>query len=65
MLRLLLRTVFGGAASSTDDDWAPVIEAAIEKAVDGTDPRLRAVHRYKDRLREPVRRAARVETGAR
>lgn len=31
-----------------------LVEAAIERAVDGTDPRLRALSGYRKRLREPV-----------
>jgi len=58
MLRLLARAIFGAAPPSQDDAWAPIIEAATEKAVDGTDPRLRAVSRYKERLRESVTHAA-------
>jgi len=57
MLRLLARAIFG-STPSRDDPWAPIIEAATEKAVDATDPRLRAVRGYAERLREPVTRAA-------
>ncbi len=38
---------FGGA----------VVQAAIERVVDGTDPRLRAVRRYRRTLQAPVERA--------
>lgn len=36
-----------------------LIEQAIERAVDGTDPRLRALGNYRKQLREPVELAAR------
>jgi len=36
-----------------------LIEAATERAIDGTDPRLRALGNYRKRLREPVEQAAR------
>jgi hypothetical protein len=36
-----------------------LIEAATERAIDGTDPRLRALGNYRKRLREPVEEAAR------
>jgi hypothetical protein len=55
MLRLLAKAIFG--SSSKDDPWAPIIEAATEKAVDSTDPRLRAMYGYKQKLREPVTHA--------
>jgi hypothetical protein len=58
MLRLLAKAIFGSPTAAADDPWAPIIDAAIEKAVDGTDPRLRALREYKRKLREPVTRAA-------
>jgi len=36
-----------------------LIEAATERAIDGTDPRLRALGNYRKRLQEPVAMAAR------
>jgi len=36
-----------------------LIEAATERAIDSTDPRLRALGTYRKRLREPVEQAAR------
>ena len=36
-----------------------LIEAATERAIDGTDPRLRALGYYRNRLHEPVAQAAR------
>ena len=36
-----------------------LIERATERAVDGTDPRLRALGNYRKQLREPVERAVR------
>jgi hypothetical protein len=60
MLRFL-SLLFSEATAGADAD-APdpaVIEAAIERAVDGTDRRLRAVGDYRKRLRDPVERAVR------
>jgi hypothetical protein len=47
---------------SADEDSGldkALVEAAIERAIDGTDPRLRALGNYRKRLREPVTVAAR------
>jgi hypothetical protein len=47
-------------APPAEDDEGPdraLIDAAIERAVDGTDRRLRALDNYRRRLREPVERA--------
>jgi hypothetical protein len=47
---------------SGEESGAPdkaLIEAATERAIDGTDPRLRALGAYRKRLREPVEQAAR------
>jgi hypothetical protein len=57
MLRLLARAIFGASTRTRGDPWARIIEAAIDKAVDGTDPRLRALYGYKSKLRKPVTRA--------
>jgi len=40
-----------------------LIEAATERAIDGTDPRLRVLGNYRRRLYEPVARAARHVIG--
>jgi len=46
----------GGEAGALDK---ALIEAATERAIEGTDPRLRALGNYRKRLREPVEQAAR------
>jgi hypothetical protein len=57
MLSFLTRAIFGAPSRVTDDPWAPVVEMATEKALDATDPRIRALGGYKRALREPVTRA--------
>ena len=49
-----ISSLFGSSEESTTDLDESVIDLAIERAVDGTDVRLRAVRDYKKRLREPV-----------
>jgi hypothetical protein len=46
-----------GDGPATPD--AALVEAATERAIDGTDPRLRALGNYRKRLRKPVEEAAR------
>ncbi|KXB29244.1 hypothetical protein AT959_18615 [Dechloromonas denitrificans] len=49
----LFQSIFGG--NEQPGRYAEsLIELAIERAVDGTDPRLRAVAGYRKRLREPI-----------
>jgi hypothetical protein len=57
MLSFLTRAIFGTTSRVTDDPWAPVVERATEKALDATDPRIRALGGYRRALREPVTRA--------
>lgn len=52
----LLKSIFGGDEKRGGYPEALVAEA-IERAVDGTDPRLRALPGYRKRLRDPVLRA--------
>jgi hypothetical protein len=49
-----ISSLFTPSQSSTTDLDESLINLAIERAVDGTDVRLRAVRDYKRRLREPV-----------
>lgn len=53
----LFQSIFGGGEEHGRYPES-LIEAAIERAVDGTDPRLRALPGYRKRLREPVMHAA-------
>jgi len=54
----LAKAIFGTSTDAAKDPWQPIIAAAIDKAVDGSDPRLRALRGYRRKLREPVTRAA-------
>jgi hypothetical protein len=54
MLRLL-QSIFGGATQGNYPE--SLVKAAIERAVDGTDPCLRAVSGYKKKLRPAVLRS--------
>lgn len=49
----LFQSIFGGAVAQGRYPES-LVEAAIERAVDGTDPRLRTLPRYRRLLREPV-----------
>jgi hypothetical protein len=53
MLRLL-QSIFGGVSQGNYPE--SLVKAAIERAVDGTDPSLRAVSGYKKKLRPAVLR---------
>lgn len=53
----LFQSIFGGDAGQGRYPEA-LVEMAIERAVDGTDPRLRALPGYRRRLRAPVIHAA-------
>lgn len=55
----LFQSIFGMHAEPGADIPEALIEAAIERAVAGTDPRLRALGNHHRRLREPVIRAIR------
>ena len=65
MLRLLMNAIFPPESkrASRFDPRGTVVTAAIEKAVDGTDARLRALPRYQDKLREAVVRAVEFADG--
>ncbi|MDG4548967.1 MAG: hypothetical protein P9F19_07345 [Candidatus Contendobacter sp.] len=52
----LLQSIFSGAGPSSKFDKALMLRG-IERVVDGTDPRLRAVSHYRRKLWEPVERA--------
>ncbi len=54
-----LSSLFQPAAVEAGTPDRALVEAAIERAIDGTDPRLRALGNYRKRLNEPVTRAAR------
>ena len=54
-----LSSLFTPAAGEAGALDKTLIEAATERAIDGTDPRLRALGNYRKRLQEPVARAAR------
>jgi hypothetical protein len=58
MLRFF-SSLFKPAGDDTGVLDKALIEAATERAIDGTDPRLRALGNYRKRLREPVTLAAR------
>lgn len=49
-----LKSIFSAPAVAAGKYSDKVIEAAIERVVDGTDPRLRAVPRYRHKLWEAV-----------
>jgi hypothetical protein len=49
----LFQSIFGGGERQGRYPES-LIEAAIERALDGTDPRLRVLSGYRKRLREPV-----------
>lgn len=50
----LLKSLFNAPADAAGKYSDKVIEAAIERVIDGTDPRLRAVPRYRHKLWEAV-----------
>jgi hypothetical protein len=52
----LFQSIFG-RGESVGRYPETLLEQAIERAVDGTDPRLRLVPGYRKRLRQPVIRA--------
>ena len=54
-----LSSLFKPAAGEAGAPDKALIEAATERAIDATDPRLRALGNYRKRLREPVEQAAR------
>ena len=50
----LFKSIFGARAEAGTAYPPALVEAAIERAVDGTDRRLRALSNYRKRLREPA-----------
>jgi hypothetical protein len=54
-----LSSLFKPAAGEAGAPDKALIEAATERAIDATDPRLRAIGNYRKQLREPVEQAAR------
>jgi hypothetical protein len=54
----LFQSIFGRGQETRGRYPESLIEAAIERAVDGTDPRLRVLPGYRKRLRGPVLHAA-------
>lgn len=50
----LFQSIFGGEAKPGSAWPESLVEAVIERALDGTDPRLRALGGYRKRLREPA-----------
>ena len=54
-----LSSLFKPSAGEAGAPDRALIEAATERAIDATDPRLRALGNYRKRLREPVEQAAR------
>lgn len=50
----LFKSIFGSSEKNQGRYTEALIEMAIERAVDGTDPRLRALPGYRKRLRAPV-----------
>jgi hypothetical protein len=62
MLRLL-KSIFAEREDPCNGLPEALLDAAIERAVDGTDRRLRALGNYRRRLREPVAQAVRHVVG--
>lgn len=58
-----LSGLFGAAEDDLSGLSPALIDAAIERAVDGTDPRLRALGGYRRRLRGPASKAIRHVIG--
>lgn len=52
-----LKDLFDTTVYSPERRIDPVVIAAIEKAVEGTDPRLRLVHNYRKKLTKAVQRS--------
>ena len=53
----LFQSLFSAERTAVGAWPEELVQEAIERAVDGTDPRLRAISGYRKRLREPVIRA--------
>ena len=59
----LVRAIFGNPRSASERAHDQLIDAAIDKVVEGTDPRLVAVSAYREKLRVPVERAVEYVQG--
>lgn len=57
MVLRFLHSLFNAEPESASKFDKAMIQAAIERVVDGTDPRLRVVSHYRRKLRTPVERA--------
>ncbi|KAB2921932.1 MAG: hypothetical protein F9K25_19810 [Candidatus Contendobacter sp.] len=57
MVLRFLHSLFNAEPESASQFDKAMIQAAIERVVDGTDPRLRVVSHYRRKLRAPVERA--------
>jgi hypothetical protein len=55
----ILSTLFKPSADEPEAPDRALIEAATERAIDATDPRLRALGNYRKRLREPIEQTVR------
>lgn len=50
----LLQSIFASSHKQHDDEFERIIDLAIDMTVEGTDPRLKVIRRYKKRLRDSV-----------
>lgn len=50
----LFQSIFGNVGNEHGNIPESIIQEAIERAVDGTDPRVRVVSGYQKRLRDPI-----------
>ena len=57
MVLRLINSLFNARSHRAGSSDRPLIQAAIERVVDGTDPRLRLARRYRRTLHAPVERA--------
>lgn len=57
MVLRLINSLFNARSRRAGPSNRPLIQAAIERVVDGTDPRLRLARRYRRTLRAPVERS--------
>ncbi|MBK7541242.1 MAG: hypothetical protein IPI57_05380 [Candidatus Competibacteraceae bacterium] len=57
MVFRLLQSLFSDASGQSGKFDPPLIRAAIERVVEGTDPRLRMASHYRKKLWEPVEHA--------
>ena len=64
MVLRFLHSLFNAEPESASQFDKAMIQAAIERVVDGTDPRLRVVSHYRRKLRAPVERAISATSSA-